>query len=157
MADARDMALGDLGLAAPVAKVLVSMTVHWSGLTVFVDHPWVLVDNNVAERDIRGPVIGRKNFYGSGSRWSGELAATMYSVLMTLKLWRLNARTRLGAYLQACADNGNQAPSDLNAFLPWTMDAKRLAAMCACPLTEGIDSPWAFAVGANSQRTIARR
>ena len=157
MADARDMALGDPGLAAPVAKVLVSMTVHWSGLTVFVDHPWVLMDNNVAERDIRGPVIGRKNFYGSGSRWSGELAATMYSVLMTLKLWRLNARTRLGAYLQACADNGNQAPSDLNAFLPWTMDAKRLAAMCACPLTEGIDSPWAFAVGANSQRTIARR
>ena len=94
---------------------------------------------------MRGPVVGRKNFYGSGSRWSGELAATMYSVLMTLKLWRLNARTWLGAYLQACAENGNQAPGGLNAFFPWAMDAKRLAHMRACPLgahpvTEGIDS-----------------
>ena len=40
---------------------------HWSGLTVFVDHPWVPMDNNVAERAARLPVVGRKNFYGSGS------------------------------------------------------------------------------------------
>ena len=90
-------------------------------------------------------MVGRKNFYGSGSQWPGELAATMYRVLMTLKLWRLNARTWLGAYLHACADNGNQAPDDLSAFLPWAMDAKQLAYMRACPLgarpiTEGIDS-----------------
>ena len=69
----------------------------------------------------------------------------MDSVLMTLKRWRLNARTWLGAYLQACADNGNQAPDDLSALLPWAMDAKRLAhrrasAPGARPVTEGIDS-----------------
>ena len=43
------------------------MTVHWAGLTVFVDHPWVPMDNNVAERDARLAVVGRKNFYGSGA------------------------------------------------------------------------------------------
>ncbi len=107
------------------------MTVHWPGLTVFVDHP--------------GVPVGRKNFYGSGSEWSGQLAATMYSVLKTVKLWRLNARTWLSAYLQACADNGNRAPPDINAFLPWAMDADRLAAMRACargvhPKPEGIDT-----------------
>ena len=74
----------------------------------------------------------------------------MYSLLMTVKLWRLNARTWLSAYLQACADNGNRAPPDIEAFLPWAMDAARLAAMRACapvnsghgahPLTEGIDT-----------------
>ena len=90
-------------------------------------------------------MVGRKNFYGSGSEWSGQLAATMYSVLMTVKLCKLNARTWLSAYLQACADNGNRAPSDMNVFLPWSMDAARLAAMRACPLgvrplTEGFDT-----------------
>jgi transposase len=145
MASQREAALTDPTLAEPAAKVLQSMTVHWPGLTVFVDHPWVPMDNNVAERAARLAVVGRKNFYGSGAAWSGQLAATMYSLLMTVKLWRLNARTWLSAYLQACADNGNRAPQDLNPFLPWAMDAARLAAMRACPLgartrTEGIDS-----------------
>jgi transposase len=145
MATQRDGALADPVLAEPAAKVLQSMTVHWAGLTVFVEHPWVPMDNNVAERDARLAVVGRKNFYGSGAAWSGQLAATMYSLLMTVKLWQLNARTWLSTYLQACADNGNRAPPDLNAFLPWAMDAARLAAMRACPLgartrTEGIDS-----------------
>jgi transposase len=115
-------------LAEPAAKVLRSMKNHWSGLTVFVDHPWVPMDNNTAERDIRLPVVGRKSFYGSGAEWSGQLAAMMYSLLMTQMLWKINPRIWLSAYLQACADNGNQAPQDLNAFLPWAMDEARLAA-----------------------------
>jgi hypothetical protein len=53
----------------------------------------------------------------------------MYSLLMTLKLWKINARTWLGAYLQACADSGNQAPQDIAAFVPWTMDEARLASL----------------------------
>jgi hypothetical protein len=110
------------------------MTLHWSGLTVFVHSAWVDMDNNTAERDIRGPVVGRKNFYGSGSEGSAELAATMYGVLATMKLWGLNARTWLAQYLQACADNGNRPPDDITAFLPWQMSAKRLADMRACCL-----------------------
>jgi len=132
MASQRAAALADPGLALPAAKVLHSMSEHWSGLTVFVESAWVPMDNNTAERDARLAVVGRKNFYGSGSRWSGQLAATMYSLLMTAKLWGLNARSWLGAYLQACADSGNRAPLDIAAFLPWAMDATRLAAMRAC-------------------------
>lgn len=137
MARQREDALADPQLTEPALKVLQSMQAHWLGLSVFVDLPWVPMDNNVAERDIRGPVVGRKNFYGSGAQWSGELAATMYSVLATLKLWGINARTWLGAYLQACADNDNQAPTDLTAFLPWAMDEARLSTMRADPLAVG--------------------
>ena len=124
-------------LFPPAVKVLESMTVHWGGLTLFVNSPWVAMDNNTAERDMRGPVVGRKNFYGSGSVASAQLASTMYSVLATIKLWGLNARTWLTAYLQACADNGNQPPQDINAFLPWQMNAKRLADMRACRIQDG--------------------
>jgi transposase len=69
------------------------MAAHWRGLSVFVDCPWVPMDNNLAERDMRAPVAGRKNFYGSGAQWSAELATTMYSVLATLKLRGINAHT----------------------------------------------------------------
>ena len=147
MAQRRTLALADpLLLAAPAVKVLQSMAVHWGGLTVFVKHPWIPMDNNTAESDMRGPVVGRKNFYGSASQWSGQLAATMYSLMMTLRLWKVNARTWLGAYLQACMDNGNRAPADIAPFLPWAMGQARLAAMRAChpvngPIhVEGIDS-----------------
>ena len=131
MASRRDIALADILLAEPAAKVMLSMKEHWTGLTVFVKRPWVPMDNNVAERDARLAVVGRKNFYGSASLWSGQLAATMYSLLMTAKLWKLNPRTWLTQYLQACADNGARAPLDLEPFLPWSMACARLKALRA--------------------------
>ena len=129
MASDRDNELADPLLAEPAVKVLQSMQNHWVGLTVFVDHPEVPMDNSQAERSIRTSVLGRKNFYGSGSRWSGQLAATMYSLLMTVKCWGINPRTWLCVYLHACAANGNRAPDDLGAFLPWAMNACQLAKM----------------------------
>ena len=144
MAEQRDAALADAATHRAARKVLHSMSKHWAGLTVFVEQPWLAMDNNAAERAIRPAVVGRKNFYGSGSQWSGQLAATMYSVLMTAELWGLNERTWLSEYLHACADNGNRAPSELDSFLPWAMDAGRLAAMRALPTGghhhDGIDS-----------------
>ncbi len=129
MASQRETELANPAFKAPARKVLQSMHKHWSGLTVFVDHPEVPMDNNVAERDQRTPVVARKNFYGSGSPWSGALAATMFSLLMTMRLWGINPRTWLTAYLEACAANGGQPPTSLSAFLPWAMDADRLAQM----------------------------
>jgi transposase len=70
------------------------------------------------------------------------LAATTYSLLMTVKLWGLNARTWLSQYLQACADNGNRASADLDAFIPWAMDEARLATLRAgaAGIREAIDT-----------------
>lgn len=110
-------------------KVLRSLQEHWDGLTVFVDHPEVPLDNNRAERMLRGPVVGRKNYYGSGAKWAGELAAMLFSVLQTLCLWDLNPRTWLTAYLQACAANGGQPPTALADFLPWQMTEEQRQAL----------------------------
>ncbi|WP_436315755.1 IS66 family transposase [Variovorax sp. LjRoot84] len=126
-----DDALGNSLLATPARKVLQSLKAHWSGLVVFVEHPWLDLDNNAAERALRAAVVGRKNFYGSGSQWSGELAATVMSLLMTTRLWKINARTWLIAYLQACADSGGRPPAQLSAFVPWQMSASQLATMRA--------------------------
>ena len=56
MSDELDAARADPIRPKPAAKVLQSMKNHWSGLTVLVQHPWVPMDNNVAERAARLPV-----------------------------------------------------------------------------------------------------
>jgi transposase len=113
----------DLHLAKQ--KVLSSLHNHWDGLTVFVERPEVAMDNNAAERILRNPVVGRKNYYGSGSVWSAHLAAMMFSVLQTILLWGLNPHHWLSSFLQACADHGSQSPADLSSFVPWQMSAER--------------------------------
>ena len=106
-------------------KVLSSLHNHWDGLTVFVERPEVAMDNNTAERILRNPVVGRKNYYGSGSVWSAHFAAMMFSVLQTIVLWGLNPHHWLSAFLQACAESGGQSPADLRPFVPWQMSAER--------------------------------
>ena len=122
-------ALGEQGeseLAEPALhparqRVLESLGNHWTGLTVFVEHPEVPMDNNTAERAERGPVVGRKNYYGSGAVWAGQLAAMLFSLLQTLCLWELNPRAWLRAYLTACAEAGGEVPPEIDRFLPWNM------------------------------------
>ena len=99
-------------------KVCQSLLNHWQGLTLFVDNPQVPLDNNIAENTLRGPVTGRKNYYGSASVWSAQLAAALFSILKTLVLWQINPRHWLTAYLSACADNGAKAPVDITPFYP---------------------------------------
>jgi transposase len=98
-----------------------SLLDHWDGLRLFLDHPEVPMDNNLAENAIRGPVTGRKNYYGSGSLWSAALAATLFTLFQTLALWGIPVRRWLNDYLQACAHNGGRPPEDITPFLPWSL------------------------------------
>jgi transposase len=116
-----DIELADPDLRMPAQKVLTSLHEHWSGLTLFVDDPRIPMDNNRSERCVRGPAVGRKNFYGSGALWSGRLAAGLFSILATLKLWKINPRLWLNWYLQSCAEAGGKAPADIEPFLPWNL------------------------------------
>jgi transposase len=111
-------------------KILTSLQNHWKGLSVFVNHPEVPMDNNNAEGSIRNPVTGRKNFYGSGSLWSSVLAAIMFSIFQTIALGGLNCNHWLRLYLMACAQNDGKAPEDLSPFLPWKMDEARRQQLC---------------------------
>ena len=123
-------------------KTLKSLTEHWQGLTLFVEHPEVPMDNNGTERIQRGPVVGRKNYYGSGALWSGKLAAMLFSLFATLKLHGINPRLWLDGYLEACAAAGGKAPENAADFLPWNMseDAKQALRTPFCRASPGHDS-----------------
>lgn len=125
MAQQRDAELQRADLHPACRKVLESLQRHWQGLTVFLDHPEVPMDNNAAEQSERGPALGRKNYYGSGALWSGQLAAFMFSIFQTLSLWGLSFQRWLTAYLQACAEAGGAVPANPEAFLPWNLSVEQ--------------------------------
>ena len=67
-------------------KAIKYMLDLWHGLTVFLENPWVPLDNNLVERQIRPLVVGRKNHYGSKSKRGTEVAALFYSLIETAQL-----------------------------------------------------------------------
>ncbi|MEW6775932.1 MAG: IS66 family transposase [Bdellovibrionota bacterium] len=64
----------------------------WPGLTLFLKDPQVPLDNNAAERALRGVVVGRKNHYGSKSKRGALVTAFFYSVIETCKLCRVDPK-----------------------------------------------------------------
>jgi len=116
----RDAELAQPDLHPLRRRTLDSLLTHWEGLTRFVDHPEVPMDNSEAERLLRGPAVARKTFYGSVALWAGRLAAALFSLFATLRLRNINPRPWLTAYLEACARHGGPPP-DAADFLPWNL------------------------------------
>ena len=112
-------------------KALRSLVNHRKGLSVFADHPRVPLDNNLAERLLRGPAIGRRLSFGSDSGTGARFTALMYSVAGTLNLNRVDVLRWLEGWLSACADHGGRPPEDLAPWLPWSMDAPRRRELAA--------------------------
>jgi len=69
-----------------LGKAIDYMLSLWQGLTVVLADPRVPLDNNAAERALRGVVVGRKNHYGSHSKRGAEVAAVMYTLFESAKL-----------------------------------------------------------------------
>jgi transposase len=106
-------------------KILHSMQKHWDGLTLFLTDPRIPLDNNRAERLLRPLVVNRKNTYGSGTEWSGQLAAKLFTVFQTWLVNGLNPETLLLDYLNECSKQPGRPPPDISGFLPWTMSGER--------------------------------
>ncbi len=71
---------------------------------------------NATERAIRAPVVGRKNHYGSKSRSGTQVAATLYTILETLKLHDVDPT----AYIEAALEAADRR----EALLPWQFAAR---------------------------------
>ena len=83
---------------------------HRDGLSVFPGLPGTPMDSSLAERIQRGPSIGRKLPFGSGSLEGARLPAMTYGICGTLRMNGTDVRKRPGDWLAACAGNGGQPP-----------------------------------------------
>ena len=106
-------------------RALRSLLNHREGLSVFVDRPQVPLDNNRAERLLRGPAIGRRLSFGSDSEDGARFTAIMYSVVGTLSMNGIDILSWLDTWLAACAENDRKPPDDLSPWLPWSMSEER--------------------------------
>ncbi len=82
-----------------IGNAAAYVVTNWDRLTRFLGDARIPLDNNATERGIRGPVVGRKNHYGSKSRRGTEIASVFYTLLETAKL----AAVDPAKYLRAAA------------------------------------------------------
>lgn len=99
--------------------LISSMKEHRKGLTLFVDHPEIPMDNNIAERMLRHMVLGRNNYWGNHSLWAGWLTCLMFSLVQTCLQHGISPRAYLTYYLTECAKRGDPpSEEEIVSFLP---------------------------------------
>jgi transposase len=120
---AREKQMAAPGLQEPAKKALATLAREWDGLAAHRQYPVISLDNNVAERAIRRPVLTRKNAGGSRNDNVARLAARIWSITGTAEMAGLNVLTCLTACLDACGRNGGRPLSgpDLERFFPWNL------------------------------------
>ncbi len=83
-----------------IGKAKSYLQSHWRELTRFVEDGRLPIDNNLAERGLRGPVLGRKNFYGNHSRRGAKTTSVLYSIVESCKLNKINPQKYLKDVVQ---------------------------------------------------------
>lgn len=65
---------------------------HYEGLTLCTKNIMIPLDNNMAEREMRGPVVGRKTWYGTHSKRGALTAAVLFSIVRSCFINNINPR-----------------------------------------------------------------
>jgi hypothetical protein len=89
---------------------------RWPALVRYIDDGRLELDNNAAERSLRGVAVGRKNWLFAGSDQGGHRAATVYSLVETAKLNGVDPEAWLTDTIARIADHPARRIDEL---LPW--------------------------------------
>jgi transposase len=110
-------------------KALQYALSRWDALARYLDDGRLSIDNNLAERQLRGIALTRKNFLFLGSDAGGQRAAIIYTIAETAKLNGLDPEAYIAAILDRLA-RGHPA-SRIGELLPWSFRPERQ------PVSEG--------------------
>lgn len=83
-----------------IGKAKNYLQAHWKELTLFLEDGRLPIDNNLAERALRGPVLGRKNYYGNHSKRGARTTSILYSIVESCKLNEINPQKYLKDIVQ---------------------------------------------------------
>jgi hypothetical protein len=107
--------------ASELARALDYVLKRWTQLTRYTEDGHLEIDNNSAERSVRGPAVGKKNFLFFGSDTGGERAAIIYSLVETCKLNGIDPQRYLEYVIERIADHPINRIEEL---LPWNVADK---------------------------------
>jgi transposase len=110
--------LARVSTKSELAKAARYSLARWKALTRYVDDGAIEIDNNAAERALRGVALGRHNFLFMGSDAGGERAAALYSLVETAKLNGLDPEGYLREVFQRIAEHPINRVDEL---LPWNI------------------------------------
>ena len=92
---------------------------RWDALVRYIDDGHIEIDNNAAERSLRGVALGHKNYLFAGSDTGGERAAVIYSLIGSAKLNDLDPEAYLQEVLTRIADH---PINRIDELLPWNLN-----------------------------------
>ena len=110
--------LGRVSAKSELAQAIGYSLARWQALTRYCDDGRIEMDNNAAERALRGVALGRGNYLFMGSDAGGERAAAIYSLVQTAKLNVLDPEAYLREVLSRIADHPINRIEEL---LPWNL------------------------------------
>ncbi len=83
----------------PLGQAISYARGNWTALTRYLDEGYLAIDNNAAERALRGVAVGRKNWLFAGSAEAGERAAVLMTLVGTCKLQDIDPEAYLADVL----------------------------------------------------------
>jgi hypothetical protein len=112
--------LGKMSGKSPLAKAIRYALTRLPKARPYLDHGFLELDNNTAERAVRPVTLGRKNYLFMGSEAGGKSAAIAYTLIETCKLNKVNPEAWLAWVLGRIQDHPAKR---INELLPWVYQA----------------------------------
>ena len=112
--------LNKLSGKTPLAKAIRYALTRLPKARPYLDHGFLEMDNNTAERAVRPVTLGRKNYLFIGSEAGGKSAAIAYTLIKSCKLNRVNSEAWLAWVLERIQDH---PANRINELLPWAYQA----------------------------------
>jgi transposase len=112
-----DAALRRLSPKSDMAKAIAYGTKRWPALCRFLGDGRLEIDNNIAERALRGVAVGRRNWLFAGSRAGGERAAAIYTVIQTCKANGVDPQAYIADVIARVA--GDWPATRWDELMPW--------------------------------------
>jgi len=99
-----------------LAKAMRYAIARMKRMKIYLQDGRLEIDNNIAERSVRGVAVGKKNYLFAGSDAGGESAAVIYTLVETAKLNGVEPHAWLTHVIANIADHPMKKINDL---MPW--------------------------------------